>query len=235
MPRYFDFEVSLCEVTPRIWRRFLIQSTARFSDLHLAIQGACGWRNYHLYAFRDEPTWETGHDIAGLPDAEGFEDDPPVPDSMKVKLSSYFGEGKEHTCFYLYDFGDDWWHEVRLKGTRTLPEKFHRRLLGGARAFPHEDSGGLPGYEDCVKAALGQDKCIDDPDGLRTWMGEWHPERFDLAAVKRLGARVADSGRRRLFDHGGYSSITLRRLEIAATLDKSPAPWYSASDAPPAR
>jgi hypothetical protein len=45
LPKYFDFEVSLCEVTPRIWRRFLLHSTATFSDSDVAIQEACGWWN----------------------------------------------------------------------------------------------------------------------------------------------------------------------------------------------
>ncbi len=68
VPKYYDFEVSLCEVTPRIWRRLLIPSTAKFSDLHLAIQEASGWWNYHLYAFRETPEWGREGIIAGIPD-----------------------------------------------------------------------------------------------------------------------------------------------------------------------
>ncbi len=37
MAAYYDFEVSLREAKPRIWRRFLIARTARFLDLHEAI------------------------------------------------------------------------------------------------------------------------------------------------------------------------------------------------------
>lgn len=87
-------------------------------------------------------------------------------------------------CYYHYDFGDDWWHEILLRGTDTLPESFTRRLVGGARAFPHEDCGGVSGYYDCCKAARHEDAELDDPDGLRRWFGGWQPEAFDLEKLK---------------------------------------------------
>lgn len=183
MPKYFDFEVALCEVAPRIWRRFLIRDTTMFAGLHLAIQEACGWWNYHAFVFRTEFGNDEDCQIAGTVGDDYIEK--PVPDAARVKVASYFGEGKLSRCYYLYDFGDDWWHEVILRGTQVLPETFRRRLLGGARALPHEDCGGISGYWDCVRAALHQDERLDDPDGLRTWFGEWHPEKFDLAAAKK--------------------------------------------------
>lgn len=183
MPTYFDFEVSLCEVTPRIWRRFLIRSTASFKDLHLAIQEAAGWWNYHAFAFRTEMGWDEDCQMAGSPTDDYMEK--PMPDAARVKVASYFSEGKLTRCYYLYDFGDDWWHEVVLMGTVTLPETFKRRLVGGARAFPHEDCGGLPGYEECVKVATGEESGVEHPESFRTWLGGWTPEAFELEAVKR--------------------------------------------------
>lgn len=53
--------------------------------------------------------------------------------------------------------------------------------MGGARAFPPEDCGGIPGYEDCVRVVKGG----KDTEDLRKWMGDWDPERFDLVAVAR--------------------------------------------------
>ena len=37
MPTYFEFEVSLQGIKPRIWRRFQLRATATFADLHWAI------------------------------------------------------------------------------------------------------------------------------------------------------------------------------------------------------
>jgi hypothetical protein len=147
---YFEFEVSLRGAEPRIWRRFLIAETASFLHLHEAIQEACGWLNCHLFTFRDRK----GKAIAGLPDDE---DGDPDPDARKVKLRSYFGRAR--SCLYEYDFGDSWEHEVTLQGIVERPEKFGRMLLGGERAFPPEDCGGIPGYEECVRVARGGKIC----------------------------------------------------------------------------
>ncbi len=182
MPRYFDLEVSLCDVSPRIFRRFLIRETASFATLHTAIQDACGWWNYHLYVFRTCQEYAPETDIAGIPDDE-FDDEFPVPPAARVKLKAYFGRAPGGCCFYLYDFGDDWWHEVVLHGVQEHSEAFQRRLIGGARAFPREDCGGLTGYADCVKAVAGDDAGLDDPDGLRTWLDDWGPETFDLERI----------------------------------------------------
>lgn len=53
MSEYFEFEVSLKDVKPKIWRRFLIPTTATFLHLHEAIQYSCGWNNCHLYSFSE--------------------------------------------------------------------------------------------------------------------------------------------------------------------------------------
>lgn len=177
--QYYRIEVRLLDVEPAPWRVFLIKKASSFEHLHLAIQDACGWTNSHLYAFHER---YEGPVLAGIPDDES---DPPDPDAKKVKLSSVFTEHGPDRCCYQYDFGDSWWHQVQVEGVST-PERFVRRLIDGARAFPPEDCGGIPGYEDCVAVALDKPTDeIDDPEHLRTWLGGWHPERFDLAQAKR--------------------------------------------------
>jgi len=108
MPEYFDFQVSLREIEPRIWRRFLIRSDATFEVLHEAIQDACGWHCCHLFEFQDE----AGELLAGAPDDSGFAEQP-VPDAAEVSLASFFsGRTRKKSCLYVYDFGDDWQHDV---------------------------------------------------------------------------------------------------------------------------
>lgn len=173
MTVYYEFDVSLHDVTPRVWRRFQMRSTATFLDLHRAIQDACGWEDGHLFAFRTGD----GRSIAGVPDAEFSE---PDPDAAGVALTSHFAQEGDH-CLYEYDFGDSWMHEVLLGGIVELSDRFERRLLDGARAFPPEDCGGLPGYEDCVRVARGG----ADPDELAEWLGDWDPDRFALTTRRR--------------------------------------------------
>ena len=42
MPRYYEFEVVLQEIQPRIWRRFLLRHRSTFAQLNTAIQESFG-------------------------------------------------------------------------------------------------------------------------------------------------------------------------------------------------
>jgi len=175
--KYFEIEFSLCGIEPRIWRRILIQTAASFHDLHVAIQDSCNWMGAHLFIFRDH----TGEVIAGVP-GEKNEYGEPDPDAREVKLSKYFRNGCQTVCFYLYDFGDAWEVLIVLNRSVELEEEFGRRLVDGQRAFPPDDCGGLPGYEECVRVAIGG----HDNHGLREWLNGWHPEKFDLERTRQL-------------------------------------------------
>jgi len=184
VPQYFEFEVSLCHVKPKIWRRFLLPADSTFQDLHMAIQDAGGWSNYHLFAFHHPESSDVL--IAGIPSDEDLDVyGKRTPDARRIKLSSFFGKGKETSCMYEYDFGDGWEHDVSLSREVSLPESFKRRLLGGERAFPHEDCGGYGGYQRCVEVVrTGQDPDGDDPEEFMEWLGGWEPDFFDLEATK---------------------------------------------------
>lgn len=185
MPRYLDLSVTLEEAEPPVWRRFLLVADATFADLHAAIQAACGWLDYHLFEF----TSPDGQTLAGSPDDEGWRDEP-VPEAGATPVAAYFDA--HDRCRYAYDFGDDWHHTVVREAVVELDERFHRRLVDGARAFPPEDCGGIGGYEQCVAVARGQapEEAWVDVEHLRTWMGDWDPERFDAHATRAVFDRV---------------------------------------------
>jgi hypothetical protein len=68
-----------------------------------------------------------------------------------------------------------------------LPERFKRRLVGGQRAFPPEDCGGIWAYERCLVTvgALKADGFDEtEIEETREWLGDWDPEAFDLEAAK---------------------------------------------------
>jgi hypothetical protein len=182
MPRYYEFEVTLQDMEPRIWRRFLLRTTSTFAHLHQAIQSAFGWRDCHLHEFRlPGPTRRV---LAGSPLNGGHDYGRPTPDGRKVKLNSYFvGTWAREWCEYEYDFGDSWVHEVKLIGIHSDKATFKRRLLGGARACPPEDAGGPPGYERCVQFVTTGEDVWDDAGVLGEWLGDWKPGLFDLDAA----------------------------------------------------
>jgi hypothetical protein len=88
-------------------------------------------------------------------------------------------------CEHLYDFGDDWTHDVKLTGVVSDKEAFKRRLLDGEREGPPEDSGGAPGYHRMMHLVeTGKDIYDDDADNLRAWLGGRRPDGFDVAKAK---------------------------------------------------
>jgi hypothetical protein len=180
MPSYLTFEVELLEAKPRLWRRFMVTAASTFLDLHEAIQDACGWENCHLFAFRASAR---GPGIAASP-VEDME----MPDASKIALSKFFKSRGPTACTYEYDFGDSWMHRVTLVERTEQPERFERRLLAGARAFPPEDCGGTYGYGDCVallaREARGEKLTGDERERLE-WIGDWRPDAFDLNEARR--------------------------------------------------
>lgn len=192
---YFDFEVSLEGVKRRIWRRFLLRRNATFYDLHDTIQKACGWMDSHLYEFHPVDSQER---VAVSPFDEPLDKADIAPVATSVRLDTFF-QNPGDQCIYWYDFGDSWEHLVELKGIEALPGKALRKLIGGERAFPPEDSGGIPGYYEALEAFRISDEELAELDpeikdellSMREWLGDWDPERFDFEATgKELARRV---------------------------------------------
>lgn len=177
----YEFDVRLAGVSPPVWRRFRLDATGTFGDLHQAIQDACGWQDAHLFRF----STPEGAAIAGSAFDDGFGGVESAADA--VPLSRFF-DGHDR-CVYEYDFGDSWIHEVTVVDRSATPATFTRQLVGGSRAFPPEDCGGLPGYEQCVEIAAGRDGSDaygpHDPDDLREWLGAWEPDAFNRDQVAR--------------------------------------------------
>ncbi|MDP2750666.1 MAG: plasmid pRiA4b ORF-3 family protein [Nanoarchaeota archaeon] len=60
--------MSVDEITPKIWRRFLIKEEIMFQELHDVIQIVMGWDDYHLFEFQIGDVCisadEEGHNLA---------------------------------------------------------------------------------------------------------------------------------------------------------------------------
>lgn len=193
MPRYLHIEVTL--VLPRrVWRSFLIRKSANFHELHLAIQAAFGWQNYHLFEFRNPG--ERRHVFAGMPDDE----DPYITNARDVRLTDVAGYHYRGAVWfeYEYDFGDGWVHEVKIRDEVSLPDTFKRRLLDGERAAPPEDCGGTDGYERMISVVETDVDPWGELDQAKSWIGDWHPDRLDLEALRASFEQVPAAKRPRL-------------------------------------
>ena len=171
MAEYYDIRVKLIDVQPELWRRIQIKRTATFQDLHEAIQDSCSWENRHLFSFLSGAPYQS-------PEIAKLSADGDVPAARNLKLKDYFAN--QNNCTYLYDFGDDWVHEISCE-TITLGDRFKRRLVGGCGSFPPEDCGGIYGFERCLDVLEGKE---EDTDNLKEWLGDWRPNNFSLDDLK---------------------------------------------------
>ena len=179
----FQFKITLQGLRPPIWRRIVVPSSYTFWDLHVAIQDAMGWLDYHLHLFRiRNPTNGVRVEI-GIPSGEQFWDEPEPLCGWAVPIASYFTLSNRRAT-YLYDFGDGWQHSVvleeivPLEGSMTLPV-----CLAGRRRCPPEDCGGIGGYERFLEI-LG-DTSHEEHEDMLVWAGgSFDSGQFERAAIQ---------------------------------------------------
>ena len=51
MVKILQVKIYLNDIQPEIWRRFLVEDSINFHQLHKIIQIVMGWGNYHMYGF----------------------------------------------------------------------------------------------------------------------------------------------------------------------------------------
>ena len=142
-----------------------------------------GWLDYHLHLFRvREP--ESGDVVEiGIPDDELFEDEISCVPGWDVAIAEYFAEAGD-AAEYLYDFGDDWQHVVSLEAmVDRVAKTRYPQCLGGSRACPPEDCGGIGGYENVLRVIA--DLSDEEHESMMEWLGgEYDPEAFEPAQVR---------------------------------------------------
>lgn len=170
----FRFKVSLKGIKPMIWRRIELKSDATFWDLAFAIIDAMGWEGYHLFAFEIRQPGSRFIQYIGNPN---YDNDEELP-AWEVRLSDFFKE-KNDKCDFVYDFGDDWRHTVKLEDIHPAKENTDYPVcLGGKRACPPEDCGGRWGYSNLLES-LDNPESEDYQDVLE-WLGEdFDPSEFN--------------------------------------------------------
>lgn len=168
----YQFKVVLRGSSPPIWRQFQVWGDATLAQLHRILQMVMGWENYHLYEFR------IGGRIYGDPD---LDDEREIIDAKRARICNVLpGLGVEFE--YVYDFGDDWRHDLLLEAVmRSGPDALCPRCLAGKRSCPPEDVGGAGGYADYLEALADPDH--EEHENLMEWRGPFDPEAFSAETV----------------------------------------------------
>ena len=182
----YQFKITLKDTKPPIWRRIQVPSTYTFWDLHVAIQDAMDWQDYHLHEFRVQS--KTGETLMlGIPSDEdfGMYEESVLP-CWEHKISTY-AEKIPSSFVYIYDFGDDWLHKIDLE--KILPAEpgvTYPQCIKGKRASPPEDCGGPWGYLYLLEKLA--DPNHEEYEEMKEWVesqkGEpFDPEEFDPKEV----------------------------------------------------
>jgi hypothetical protein len=173
--------VELDDVRPKVWRRLLVPLTIELSRLHVMLLWGTGWDGGHVHEF------VFGHDHYGATEpGREFPDD--LMPEEDVTLSEALGTRKSFK--YLYDFGDSWWHKVKVEKIVTLDSPIeYAQCIGGENACPPQDVGGAPGYEEFLEALA--DPNHPEHTELKRWIGRpFDPAAFDIDEInRRLNAR----------------------------------------------
>lgn len=176
----YRIKITLEHVHPPVWRRIEVPGDMTLAQLHAIIQRVMGWDDYHMWSFQVGKTeYQTGSgemfDFGGGPR-------PHSPAGTTLEAAT---EGRLISFRYWYDFGDDWFHALKVERVAD-PESgaVYPRCLEGARACPPEDCGGPPGYEGFLDA-VANPKHPDHEEMLEWIGGAWDAEAFDLDAVNK--------------------------------------------------
>jgi hypothetical protein len=79
-----------------------------------------------------------------------FLDEEPVIDARRTRLAD-IAPATGATLTYLYDFGDNWRHDIVVRAIEPPDERRSSLLcVAGARAGPPEDCGGIWAYHDLL-------------------------------------------------------------------------------------
>lgn len=97
-------------------------------------------------------------------------------DSQRVRLSKIFKAKGQH-FFYLYDFGDDWYHKISLEEVKE-GNATTAKLLEGKGACPPEDCGGVWGYQEMLEILA--DPKHKEYRNIRRWLGLKGKDTWDV-------------------------------------------------------
>ncbi len=171
--RICQFKVVLKGSHPPIWRRLQIDGSMSLAMLHRAIQAVMGWHDVHLHEFRIQGNF-FGTPLPENEDILTNEKAVPILKALRCRGAR---------AVYVYDFADDWRHEVVLERIVDAEDGVvYPVCRGGKGACPPDDSGSMENYY----LGLEVMKHPEHPAYAETVakFGEgWDPAAFDVDQV----------------------------------------------------
>jgi hypothetical protein len=165
-------KIELQHSDPLIYRTVIVPENFSFHQLHLVIQGIMNWENYHIYQFNTGAPYASDSISLPEPDEEDFDsffgNRFNTYDSSETFLSDLFN-GQKKKLNYIYDFGDDWIHVIKLL-KKPEEEVVYPKCIKGENAAPIEDCGGISGFYHLLDVLNNQGETKEKKE-LLNWLG----------------------------------------------------------------
>ena len=209
----YQIRVTLDGSKPPIWRKLAVPSSIVLGELHEVIQIAMGWTNSHMHQFRlrDKSLKPTVDEMRLVDRANAWDQkfldrigsrrvfvtrvmpwgeptEMEGEDEDAVTLAEVCPKVKSKLT-YEYGFGDGWEHTIEVqKIIDHEPGVEYPVCLGGKKACPPEDCGGIWGYYHLLETIADPD--ADDHEDMVEWLGgDFDPDAFDLEEVSAVLAK----------------------------------------------
>ncbi|MBQ0115267.1 MAG: plasmid pRiA4b ORF-3 family protein [Bacteroidales bacterium] len=191
--REMTLRIALKGINPPIWRKLIVPSNINLESLAHVLLLAMAWDCAHLHQFVQNRTFYAvpmDEDDFGMPFDKDFK-----KDSRQYTLGDLLTNEKS-TALFEYDFGDSWEHKITVQGIREYEAGECRTrvaLVGGKRACPIEDIGGVWGYMNYIEAL--KHPYSKASKELFEWYGKFDPEEFDKDEFAQLIDNIRGNGK----------------------------------------
>ncbi|HVM75399.1 MAG TPA: plasmid pRiA4b ORF-3 family protein [Candidatus Saccharimonadales bacterium] len=186
----YEIRITLQDIRPPIWRLVQVPDTLPLSRLHAVLQTVIGWTDSHLHHFeKDGMHW-------GVPEDDedcGIE----IVDENRTAIGAILTTPGD-SMLYVYDFGDNWRHDVTLEKILPALGVVRPVCIAGERHCPPEDVGGVAGYEEFLEVIFepGHEehehyvRWAGGPSPTNRSVGRFQPEEFNQMVVNGALSRI---------------------------------------------
>jgi len=198
----YQLRLKLSDISPMIWRRFLVRSDSTLADLHYTLQILMDWADDHLHCFHIKGKKYGLSKPGGIT----FSDDAQqiTLDQLRLRPKDKF--------HYEYNFYADWRHEIRVeKCSEIEADKIYPVCIGGSRASPPEECEGVWDFLELrqhfsaytiierfteLLEKIRNEESISEFQTEVKWLNYWlNIDRFDRRNINRSLKQYADEGK----------------------------------------
>ncbi len=185
----YQLKASIKDTHPPVWRRFIVPAGLSFAQFTVVLNTAIGWSGENRNSYIFNRFYEQVEDMEYLygisMDFERLNGRAPV-DQDAVIIDEYFDKVQSFT--YIYDFEDNWNHQIQIEKTFEDYENSYPAVLRYQGETPWEDCGGLAVYNIYQNV-------LNDPEDerygkIRKMADEDYSEAYDIDSVNAKLARM---------------------------------------------